>query len=212
MASKPPPDPPPLPAQPAESIAGAPVTSTGRPLVTSAPPTEHLPFPLQDGETPVLISRRHWLYLWPSIALRLVFALVPIGALAWALSAIGGLDGTGARVFWFVAAIWALYWLVRIALTWYAYHNDLWVITNQRIVDSFRPNPFNIRLSTADLVNVQDMTVHRSGIMRTIFDYGDIVCQTAASNQDFRLVGIPEPREVQVIVDRERDRERLRYA
>jgi len=157
------------------------------------------------------VSNKHWMYLWPSITLRLVFALAPVIVIAWALSAAGGFRDAGAQIFWIVAGIWMVYWFVRMALMWYAYHNDLWVITTQRIVDSFKPNPFNIRLSTADLVNVQDMTVHRSGILRTIFDYGDIVCQTAASNQDFRLVGIPKPREVQVIVDRERDRERLRY-
>jgi hypothetical protein len=56
------------------------------------------------------------------------------------------------------------------------------------------------------------MTVHRSGILRTVFDYGDILCQTAAEGQDFRMTGIPNPRSVQAMVDRERDRERLRLA
>ena len=191
MASTPPPAPTPPAPQPSPGV--------------------RLPFPLQDGESPVLISRRHWLYLWPSIALRLLYALLPVGVIAFGLSAAGGFEGAGEKVFLVVTLVWLLYWAVRLFLMYYAYHNDLWVITNQRIVDCFRPNPFNMRLSTADLVNVQDMTVHRSGLLRTVFDFGDIVCQTAADNQDFRLVGIPRPREVQALVDRERDRERLRY-
>ena len=99
---------------------------------------------------------------------------------------------------------------MRVFLIWYRYRHDIWVITNQRLVDSFKSNPFSLRVATADLVNVQDMTVVRNGILRTLLDYGDIVCQTAAELQDFRLVGIPDPRDTQALVDRERDRERTR--
>ena len=34
--------------------------------------------------------------------------------------------------------------------------------------------------------------------------------QTAAEQQEFRMTGIPQPQEVQLLVDKERDRERLR--
>jgi hypothetical protein len=181
-------------------------------MATPAPPTAqpHLPFPLQDGEAILRICRRHWVYLWPNILLHLVWAIVPPLVVALILSAAGAYEGTAANVFWIVAAVYLAYWAVRIFLVWYRYRHDLWVVTNQRIVDSFKSNPFSLRISTADLVNVQDMTVVRDGILRTALDYGDIICQTAAENQDFRLVGIPDPREVQALVDRERDRERLR--
>ncbi|MEX0750946.1 MAG: PH domain-containing protein, partial [Dehalococcoidia bacterium] len=66
-------------------------------------------------------------------------------------------------------------------------------------------------LSTADLVNVQDMTVERSGLLQTTLNYGDIICQTASTSAgDFVLSGIPRPQEVQLLVDKERDRERTR--
>jgi hypothetical protein len=170
----------------------------------------NLAFPLQDGETVLRVCRRHWLYLWPMVLLYLAFALVPVLGVALVLSAAGGFEGTGARIFWVVSALWLIFWCVRIFLVWYTYKHDLWVVTNQRLIDSRKSNPFNLRVSSADLVNVQDMTVVRAGILRTIFDYGDIVCQTAADNQDFLLRGIPDPRAVQALVDRERDRERQR--
>lgn len=169
-----------------------------------------LPFPLQDGERVIQVCHRHWIYLWPNIALHLVWALVPPLAVALILSALDAYDGAVARVFWVVSALWLVYWGVRAFLVWYRYHNDIWVITNQRLVDSYKRHPFSLRVSTADLVNVQDMTIEREGLLRTLLDYGDIVCQTAAELPDFRLAGIPDPRETQALVDRERDRERLR--
>jgi len=167
-------------------------------------------FPLQDNERVLRVCRRHWVYLWPRTVFWALVGLVPPVAAGILLSRAGHYDGLAARIFWIAAAIWLLWWAVRILLNWYRYHNDVWVITNQRIIDSLKSSPFSLKMSTADLVNIQDMTVERSGVLRTMLDYGDIICQTAADMQEFRLTGIPDPREVQLLVDRERDRERSR--
>jgi len=169
-----------------------------------------LHFPLQPDERVLELCRRHWLYLWPRMALMTLFALVPTVLMAVLVAKTAGLSGTPGLIFWIAALVWLAYWAVRLFLNWYRYHNDIWVITNQRIVDSTKTSPFRMKMSTADLVNIQDMTVERNGILRTMFDYGDIVCQTAADVQEFRLAGIPHPAEVQLLVDRERDLERGR--
>ncbi len=169
-----------------------------------------LVFPLQEGENVLRICRRHWIYLWPHIFLLTLVAIVPV-VLVWAgLNAIDAFEGLVARAFWVLAAVYLAYWAVRVFLVWYHYNHDLWVITNQRIVDVFKRHPFSLRVSSADLVNVQDMHIERDGVLQTLLDYGAIICQTASEQQQFRLSGIPNPREIQALVDRERDRERMR--
>jgi hypothetical protein len=167
------------------------------------------PFPIQEGEALIQVCRRHWIYLWPSIAFQALLAIVPLIAAAILISALD-LNGIAAAVPWIVVAGHAVYRVLAAFLLWYRYHHDIWVITNQRIIDSYKKHPFNIRISTTDLVNVQDMSVERSGMLRTMLNYGDIVCQTASEVQAFRLAGIPDPLAVQALVDKERDRERLR--
>ena len=176
----------------------------------SPPPTPRLPFSLQDGERFIRLCRRHWIYLWPTLIGQFLAAIVPLVLLTWLLDAVDVLDGTVSRIFIVLAMVYLAYWVVRIALTWYRYHNDFWVITNQRLIDSHRRHPFDMSISTADLVNVQDMSVERSGVLRTMLDFGDVVCQTASIDQDFMIGGVPDPRSVQALVDRERDRERAR--
>ncbi len=169
-----------------------------------------LPFPLQDNEDVLLVCRRHWIYLWPRTIVWMALAVLPIVVAAWLLFRVASVGGQGAMIFWLVALVYLLAWAIRIFLNWYQYDNDLWVITNQRVVDCIKPNPFGLKVSTADLVNIQDMTVVRSGILATALNFGDIVCQTAADNRDFTLGGIPRPQDVQLLMDKERDRERLR--
>jgi hypothetical protein len=168
-----------------------------------------LPVDLQAGERVIQLCRRHWIYLWPSVALQAVFAIVPLIIGAVVLDE-AGVDGTAANVVWALLLLHVVYRAFKAVLTWYRYHHDIWVITNQRLIDSYRRHPFALAIATADLVNVQDMSVERNGVLRTMLDYGDILCQTAAEMQGFRLRGIPDPRAVQALVDRERDRERMR--
>lgn len=168
---------------------------------TGSAPPPRLPFPLQPNERVLQLVRRHWIFLWPRITFYVLLALVPIVVAAMFANH---------RIVWIIVLLWAAFWVIRALLAWYRYRHDIWVITDQRIVDSNRTSPFNLKISTADLVNVQDMTIDRSGIIRTMMDYGDIICQTAADQQEFRLSGIPDPRSVQALVDHERDRERTR--
>jgi hypothetical protein len=175
---------------------------------TAAPPK--LPFPLQAGEGIIQLCRRHWWHLWPKSILWVLFAVVPAAVAIWLLSLADVLDDLGIFV-WLVLLAWFGIWAVRLFLNWYRYHNDIWVITNQRIVDSFKPTPFQLRVATTDLVNVQDIAIDKTGIIASVFNFGDVVCQTAgATGQQFRIAGIPRPVDVQALVDRERDRERER--
>ena len=180
--------------------------------MTAHPPRPiRLPFPLQDGEQVIQVFRRHWWFLWPRTVLWVVFALAPVVAAAWLFSELDILDNLGI-FFGAVVAIWLAYWAVRLFLNWYRYHNDIWVITNQRLVDSLKPTPFRLHISTADLVNLQDMTIEKDGIIPSLLNFGDVVCETAGKQQQFRLGGVPNPAAVQLLVDKERDRERMRYS
>jgi hypothetical protein len=193
MTTGPTPDPAPATPAPAASAAAAP----------------NVPFPLQGNERVLAVIRRHWWFLWPRTLLLAVYAIGAPLVAAWLLDLIGLLDNID-QWFWIVAGLWFLFWAVKAAFNWYAYYNDIWVITNQRIVDSRKPHPLRHNLATADLVNIQDMTVEKRGIFANIFGFGDVNCQTAAAKVIFTLSGIPNPAEVQLMVDAERDRERTR--
>jgi hypothetical protein len=170
--------------------------------------TIRLPFPLQDNENITLLVRKHWWFLWPQSILWVLFAIVPVIAGAIILGMIGILDDLG-MFWWGLVILYIVYWAIRLLLNWYRYHNDLWLITNQRIIDSFKRHPWNLRLATADLVNIQDMSVVKNGPIASILNFGDVVCETAgAEHKPFLISGIARPEQVQLLIDKERDRER----
>jgi len=167
-----------------------------------------LPFALQNDEDLLIVVRRHWLYF----TLRML-GVAGAGVLGTVLGIVlvaktFGFDGNPGRIAVGVIALWALYWLVRGYFTWYRYENDLWAVTNQRIVDSIRRHWFHHRMSSADLVDVEDINVVRHGILPTMFNFGDVRCQTAGEVPNFVLSGIPKPTEVLASIDAARDASR----
>ena len=180
------------------------------PAPAPAPKLVRLTFPMQDGERIIALFRRHWWFLWPQSILLLLIAVVPVIFATWAFDAIGVLDDMGI-FFWIIAALWLLVGAIRLFFNWYQYHHDIWVVTNQRIVDCIKKHPLNLRVATADLVNIQDMSVVKSGITPTLLNYGTVVLETAGADRvAFLISGVPRPESIQLLIDRERDRERAR--
>ncbi len=164
-----------------------------------------LPFALQPGETVLLFARRHWLYFYSRLAL-MVFAgvVVSIAAVILVLQTFG-FDGWLGRGTLLAIILWAGYWGVRAYLHWYRYNNDLWAVTDQRLVDSLKRHWFHHQMASADLVDVEDIRVVREGFLHTVFNFGDVRCQTAGELGNFVLAGIPNPVGVLAVVDNARD-------
>jgi hypothetical protein len=168
-------------------------------------PTQKLPFELQPGESVVLYAHRHVVYLALQLAKVVAAGVVPIIVATWLVAATVGFGGSPGKVILLIELAWLLFWAVKAYFAWYRYENDIWVVTNQRIVDSLKTNWFNHRMASADLVDVEDIAAHRSGILQTAFDFGDLRCQTAGEQPNFVLAGIPHPSRVLGTIDSKRD-------
>lgn len=164
-----------------------------------------MPIALQGGESIILASRRHWAYLLWRLGGAILVAVVPPILFLLFMDWTFGLDGGTATTSWIIALVWFVGFGIRAYFVWYSYQHDVWVVTNQRIVDARRNHWFHNAISSADLVDVEDMSVERNGIWATMFKYGNVRCQTAGAEQKFTLSGVPSPTEVMTTIDGARD-------
>lgn len=171
-----------------------------------------LPVELQPDEQVLAFCRRHWLYMYPSLALIALVAVVPVIALVVLVDSTAGLDGVARWVVLGISVLWLGYWLVRGYFRWYRYQNDAWLVTDQRLIDSLKRHWFHHQLASADLVDIEDVSVERSGMLETMFNFGDLRCQTAGEQANFVLGGIPDPAGVLTTLDAARDAARRNLA
>lgn len=73
------------------------------------------------------------------------------------------------------------------------YYLDLWIVTNDRIVDIEQHNLFSRSITELDLFRIQDVTVEMHGFFATILDYGTISVKTASSNSHIIFYDVGRP-------------------
>ena len=84
--------------------------------------------------------------------------------------------------------IWILAFII-----WVDYYLDIWIVTNQRLLDIEQIGFFNRVVSELDLKRIQDITSRVHGLFPTMFGFGNIHIQTAAEEHKFELKSVPHP-------------------
>ena len=99
-------------------------------------------------------------------------------------------------LFYYLAVIGFI--LVEFIL-WYF---NIGLITNIRIVDIDVFGILSKHISETRLNIIEDVSYNQVGSIRTIFNYGDVIMQTAGTNPNFEFDRAPEPaRIVRIIAD-----------
>lgn len=73
------------------------------------------------------------------------------------------------------------------------YYLDMWIITNDRLIDIRQDGLFARTVAELDLYRVQDVTSECKGLFATAFDFGNVYVQTAGAKERFVFYNIPKP-------------------
>ena len=75
-------------------------------------------------------------------------------------------------------------------LTWFFNVN---IITDERVVDIDFFNLIYKEVSDTKIDKIQDVTYKMGGAIRTVFNYGDVLVQTAGEEANFEFLAVPKP-------------------
>ncbi len=74
------------------------------------------------------------------------------------------------------------------------------VVTDETVFDVDFTNLIYREISETDLDHIQDVTVRMRGVVRTMFDYGDVFIQTAGEVPRIEFEAVPHPDRVAKIL------------
>ncbi|MFV1917480.1 MAG: hypothetical protein ACC618_03325 [Patescibacteria group bacterium] len=162
---------------------------THNPLASHSYFPDHIKFVNQDsGEKVVLFLRRHpvttvrWILL--SAFLIIAPAFFPL------LSFFESLSGMFQAV---VVIIWYLLtaaYVFEKFLSWYFHVN---ILTDERILEVDFLHLVYREITDANIDQIQDVTVEIGGAVRTLFNYGNVIIQTAAQVPKIEFEAVPYP-------------------
>jgi len=153
-------------------------------------------FPGQrEGEEIKMILRKHKITLISFFLYMMFLAFLPL--VFYLLIAPDVLPSLMTKpysdIFVLSASIYYGFLWIILFMGWSDYYLDIWIITNERLLDVEQKGLFHRIVSELDLKRVQDITSNVSGAIPTFFEFGDIDIQTAAEMNKFKMKSIPHP-------------------
>ena len=146
----------------------------------------------EENEEVILLLRKHWITNLPWITVGSLMLLAP-----FLISFLVSLSNLSFQIPFSILLVGEVFWyllsfgyLFINFLIWY-FNTD--IVTNERIVDIDFHSLIYKEVSTTKLEKVQDVTVKMGGVIRQIFNYGDVFVQTAGEEPNFDFRAIPKP-------------------
>lgn len=152
-------------------------------------------FPGQNpNETVKILVRPHWLVLLRTVAAILFLAIIPVAVLVvLAVNGVATFSGIGLAITAVTVPAYYLTMVTWFFIAWVDYYLDVGIVTDQRIIDIDQRGMFQRNVAELDCRKVQDINADKSGILETVFDFGDVVVQTAGERPNFVFHAVPHP-------------------
>lgn len=147
-------------------------------------------------EKVALVVRRHFITFAPALILFLVlFFAVPVFSY-WLISNLFS-NILIHPIFLPLLILGAGIYFLSVLLFFYTYfvtfYLDTTIITTDRLVDVEQQSLFSRTVSELDLYQIQDATSEVKGLLPSLFNYGNVIIQTAGPVNQFIMDGVPDP-------------------
>lgn len=139
-----------------------------------------------------MFMRRHWIAVAKIIAISFCLAAIPV---AFYINVLNFTDMFDSEIFSalmiLLASAFYLFVILYAFSNFIDYYLDIWIVTNQRIINIEQHGLFSRIVSEKDLGRMQDITSEVRGFLGTLLNYGNVHIQTAGETERFIFRQIP---------------------
>jgi uncharacterized membrane protein YdbT with pleckstrin-like domain len=152
----------------------------------------------ETDEKVVFVIRHHWtILIVPFIVGSVVLGLT--GIIVLILSSFGNitLSESGETIATCVVSLIFLFTILYVFLSWLIRYLNVIILTGEHLVEIQQLGVFSRKISELDLDCIEDASSAQKGFIQTMFQFGDVLIQTAGELPNFNLVGIENPNGIQ---------------
>ena len=154
------------------------------------------------NESIILFLRPHYLTNLPWVLLGILLFFFPL-IITQVLPMLGIDFFSSNIVAHFIATYAMFYYLIVFSyvlinfLTWFY---NIFIVTADRIIDIRYSDIVIHNVSETNLHHIEDVRYSQSGVIPTLFNYGNLYAQTAGATENFEARSIPRPKEATDII------------
>jgi hypothetical protein len=165
----------------------------------------------EEKEKVLLVLHRHWFDISSQFLVVIGMLFLLLGSFIVLPRVFPAIDqGANHNLFLFLENLFFMLAWIILFLIWVDYYFDVWIVTDQRIVNIEQKGLFSRVVSELGLEKIQDITTDVKGVIPTFLNYGDLQVQTAAEQERFLFHNIPDPYEVKSVIMNFRERSEKR--
>lgn len=166
-------------------------------LAAFVPRPDKVRFETQEKkEKIVLLLRRHVITNVPWVLLALLMVLVP-----WIVKLFISFDFIPFRYQLMSLIGWYLLTFAFVFERFLSWLFNVNILTDERVVDIDFPTILYREISSTKTDQIQDVSVKIGGFIRSLFDYGEILIQTAGTIPEICFEAVPHPTRVAEIIN-----------
>lgn len=161
---------------------------------------QNISFQDQEANELVVLLIRHDLITnvpWIISAIVLIFIPPLISALSGLFAPFFTLSGITQLILVIFYYIIVFGFIIVQFTLWYF---NATLLTNVRIIDYDVTGILVKKISETKLNLIEDVTYSQVGSIRNVFDYGDVLVQTAGASENFELELVPQPQRIEKII------------
>ena len=150
---------------------------------------------LNFNEKVIRVVHRHWFVFFKKILKFILLVCLGVGGYFILINFFPDtLSAYPNRIFLIMAlSLYALFIWLTLFYDWINYWLDIWIITNEEIIDVNQAGLFDHQVSRQPLERVQDVSAESKGMAQTFLHFGNVYVQTAGTKEKFIFKKIPNP-------------------
>lgn len=152
----------------------------------------------EDNENILLLIRRHFVTNVPWITTSVILLLLPF-IFPFILRFFPfPLPGQNTILLFVGFYYLVIFGFVLLNFTLWYFHAGL--VTNIRVIDVDLSGILYRQIAEAKVQNIEDVTYNQSGFIRSLFNYGNVLVQTAGTQENIEYDRVPRPSHVAEII------------
>lgn len=167
-------------------------------------------FSQQPGEEVLALTRRHTFAQYARMALVVALIAVPLALLWYVIVRFGDTgDDSQQWVLVTLSAVWVAYWVFRFVFMRYRYENEVWLITDRRLVHIYRRHWLSGWTNSLPVGDVAQVSLRRPKPFGLLFGYGDVQCWDSDGRLAFVISEVTRPEELRALVQQAQNKQRV---
>lgn len=151
-----------------------------------------------NGEIIIKIIRRHWFNILEQYFI--IIGVISLMAASFWFLPMHFSQNNEMPIFFFIESFLAIILWIYSFIIWVDFYFDVWIITNERIVNIEQKALFVRTISELKFDKIQDTSVEIIGLIPTILNFGDVYVQTAGTTERFLFRKISDPQKIKSLI------------